>query len=59
MIFIDDLRTFDYEPNYPRKIEIINFAEKNKLFYTFESDMFIISNKKIEEIEFEDRRKLF
>ena len=59
MIFIDDLRTFDYEPNYPKKIEIINFAEKNRLFFTFESDMFIISNKKIKEIEFEDRRKLF
>ena len=59
MIFIDDLRTFDYEPNYPKKIEIINYAEKNKLFYTFESDMFIISNEKIKELEFEERRKIF
>jgi len=59
MIFVDDLRTFDQEPNYPKKIEIINFAEKNELFYTFESDMFIISNKKIKELMFEERRKLF
>jgi len=59
MIFIDDLRTFDYEPNYPKKIEIINFAIKNKLFYTFESDMFIISNEKIKELDFADRRKIF
>jgi len=59
MIFIDDLRSFDYEPNYPKKIDIINFVEKNNFFYTFESDMFIISNEKIKELNFKDRRKIF
>ena len=43
VIIIDDFRCFELE-NYPNKKFLFNFSQKNKLFFTVEHDMFIMSS---------------
>ena len=43
VIIIDDFRCFDFE-NYPDKKFLVEIATMNKLFFTIEHDMFIMSS---------------
>tara|TARA_B100000780_G_scaffold275632_2_gene242637 strand:- start:3084 stop:3677 length:594 start_codon:yes stop_codon:yes gene_type:complete len=43
VIIVDDFRCFELE-NYPKKSFLVNIASSNKLFFTIEHDMFIMSS---------------
>ncbi len=50
-ILVDDFRLFNTDNTknkevYPDKSELINWCERNKLFWTIKSDIFIITNHK-------------
>jgi hypothetical protein len=50
-ILVDDFRLFNTKnltnkEVYPDKSELVNWSEKNKLFWTVKSDIFIITNHK-------------
>ena len=50
-ILVDDFRLFNIDNTknkevYPDKSELINWCERNKLFWTIKSDIFIITNHK-------------